>query len=81
MENVNQLITRVEALLDRLENALRPKDQAVDWSAKAWRWVKVDGIGVLQAISTPHQIRLEDIQFVDIQKKKLSEIRGNSYKV
>jgi predicted AAA+ superfamily ATPase len=71
MENVNQLITRAEALLDRLENALRPEDKAVDWSAKAWRWVKVDGIGVLQAISTPHQIRLEDIQFVDIQKKEI----------
>jgi predicted AAA+ superfamily ATPase len=71
MENVNKLIAKAEVLLEKLETLFKPQSEPVNWNATAWRWIKVDGKGVLQAILHPHQIRLQDIQFVEVQKKEI----------
>ncbi|HSR02593.1 MAG TPA: DUF815 domain-containing protein, partial [Methylophilaceae bacterium] len=48
-----------------------PQNESISWDAVAWRWLKVAGKGTLQAIASPHEIRLQDIQFVDVQKKEI----------
>ena len=67
----DNLISRAEQLIDRLECALQSTAPEVDWKAIAWRWVGVNGKGGLQAIIHPHQIHLDNIQFVDTQKKEI----------
>ena len=71
MENLNNLLAKAESLLDRLDKVLMPQNEPINWDAVAWRWIKVGGKGTLQAISSPHQVRLEDIHFVDAQKKEI----------
>lgn len=71
MENLNNLLAKAESLLDRLDKVLMPQSEPVNWDAVAWRWVKVGGKGTLQAVSSPHQISLQDIQYVDVQKKEI----------
>ena len=67
----DNLISRAEQLISRLECALQSTAPEVDWNAIAWRWVGVNGKGGLQAITHPHQIHLDNIQFVDTQKKEI----------
>ncbi len=67
----DHLISRAENLLTRIEQAIRPSAPAVDWQAKAWRWVNANGHGALQAVSHPEQLALANIQFVDTQKKEV----------
>ncbi len=71
IDNIKNLITRAEGLLEKLEAFLPPKSQTVDWDAIAWRWIEIDGHGALQVFSHPHQMRLDNIQFVDAQKKEI----------
>jgi predicted AAA+ superfamily ATPase len=71
IDNIKNLITRAEGLLEKLEAFLPPKSQTVDWDAIAWRWVEIDGHGALHVIAHPHQMRLDNIQFVDAQKKEI----------
>ena len=71
MENLNNLLAKAESLLERLEKVLMPQSEPVNWEAAAWRWLKAGGKGTLQAIASPHQVRLQDIQFVDEQKKEI----------
>jgi predicted AAA+ superfamily ATPase len=67
----DNLISRAEQLISRLECALQSTVPEVDWNAIAWRWVGVNGKGGLQAITHPHQTHLDNIQFVDTQKKEI----------
>lgn len=71
MSPLEQLITRAEHLLSRLEQVLPPAKTEVDWSATAWRWQVKHGRGSLQAVPHPHQIRLAIIQNVDDQKAEV----------
>ena len=72
--DLNDLIQRAVALLDRLE-ALLPAAQAgePDWSAPAFRWRREGGRGWLQAVPRPHAIRLADLQGIDRQKDILAQ--------
>lgn len=71
MQNLNNLITRAEGLIDKLEALLPSAEAVVDWSATAWRWVMANNKGYLQAVSHPHQIQLANIHFVDTQKAEI----------
>lgn len=73
MENVSNLIASAEKLLEKLDAFLKPKPKAIDWDALAWRWAGDDSerTSTLEVIAHPHQMRLEDIQFVDVQKKEI----------
>lgn len=67
----DHLILRAEQLLTRLEQAFQPAIKAVDWDAIAWRWVDEHGKGSLQAVKHPHQMHLDNVQFVEAQKKEI----------
>ncbi len=70
-DNINKVISRAEALIGKLEALFHVPLQPVDWSAHAWRWVMHNNVGSLQAVAHPHQISLENIQFVDAQKAEM----------
>ncbi len=71
MNQLENLITRAEGLINQLENLLPTTNPPVDWNAFAWRWVVQNGKGHLQAIAHPHQIQLANIHFVDAQKAEI----------
>ena len=71
MADLEHLILRAEALLDRLARYLPAPDAAVDWSALAWRWQVLQGRGHLHAVPHPHKIQLADICNVDAQKAEI----------
>ena len=71
MNKPENLISRAEHLLARLEALFHEPSSHVDWKSVAWRWLKINNIGQLQAIAHPHQIALENIQFVDAQKAQI----------
>ena len=71
MADFEQLITRAEAVLARLENFLPPPAEESDWSAIAWRWQVLNGRGRLVTVEHPHHISLDDICNVDEQKAEI----------
>lgn len=71
MSSLESLITRAEALINKLEALLPVQPAPVDWSVTAWRWVKSGHHGYLQAVAQPHSIALDNIQFIDRQKAEV----------
>lgn len=71
MASFESLIVRAEAMLERLSAFLPDAQQAVDWNALAWRWQVTNGRGCLQVIPYPHQIKLEAICNVEVQKAEI----------
>ncbi len=71
MSKADRLLERAEALIGKLEALFHAPSGAVDWKAVAWRWVMLGNHGYLQAVSHPHQISLDNIQFVDAQKAEI----------
>ncbi|OIR06845.1 hypothetical protein GALL_110940 [mine drainage metagenome] len=74
MDDLSRFLARAEALLARVE-ALLPAPLAVpDWrAAVAFRWVKRNGRGHLQAVTKPHHIRLKDLQGIEDQKVRIEQ--------
>jgi uncharacterized protein len=66
-----KLISRAEGIIARLENMLPQESKTIDWSATAWRWQMENGRGYLQTVKHPHQISLDNIQFVEAQKNEI----------
>jgi uncharacterized protein len=71
MDKLENLITRTESLITKLEGLLPAQTPPVDWAAIAWRWLKINGKSQLQAVQNPHQISLNNIHFVDAQKAEI----------
>jgi len=71
MDKLEYLVSRAEQLLTKLEALFHESVEPVNWKASAWRWVIQNNCGSLQAVSHPHQISLENIQFVDAQKAEI----------
>lgn len=71
MDKIEKLTNRAEALIGKLEALFHAPSRPVDWKAIAWRWVMQGNYGYLQAVSHPHQISLENIQFVNAQKAEI----------
>jgi uncharacterized protein len=65
---LDNLINRAESLISKLETLLPAEPLVPNWKATAWRWVMHNNHGSLQAVNHPHQISLDNIQFVDAQK-------------
>ncbi len=74
MNELSHFLTRAEALLDRVEALLPTPLTAPDWrAAVAFRWIKRNGRGHLQAVTKPHQIRLKDLQGIAEQKSRIEQ--------
>ncbi len=68
MDGLLPLISRLESLLDRVEQMLPATNWDTDWSASAWRWRRHNGLGHLQAVAHLHHVKLSDLQGVEAQK-------------
>lgn len=74
MTDLARFLSRAEALLARVEALLPAPAQPLDWSsAKAFRWLKRNGRGHLQAVVKPHRIRLKDLCGIDEQKRRIEQ--------
>lgn len=75
MTDLAQLLTRAERILQQLEAILPPAHPpAPDWArATAFRWRRRNGRGYLEPVSTPHGIRLKDLQDIDEQKARVDQ--------
>jgi uncharacterized protein len=70
---LQDLIERAEALMDRIGHYFPAVTEAPDWqNVSAFRWRKGNHQhGEFQAVYHPHQIRLRDLQGIDEQKQQL----------
>jgi uncharacterized protein len=68
---LDNLINRAESLISKLETLLPAEPLVPNWKATAWRWLMHNNHGSLQAVQHPHQISLDNIQFVDAQKTEV----------
>ena len=75
MNDLARLISRAEALLERIESLLPRPTGAPDWKAStAFRWRKRGGgRGHLEPVARPHRIRLKDLRNVDGQKQRIEQ--------
>lgn len=69
MSKLDQFISRLEQLIDRVEAVLPAQAPAPDWSASAFRWrTQVNGVGYLQAVKHPHRVSLDALKNIETQK-------------
>ncbi len=74
MSELDQLIKRGEALLERVEALLAPASRPVDWQASiAFRWRKTSRAGFIRPVTNLHRIRLSDLHGVDSQKALIEQ--------
>ncbi|KRB90465.1 ATP-binding protein [Noviherbaspirillum sp. Root189] len=77
MTQLDQFLTRAEALLARLEAVLPPASFTPDWSAAtAFRWRKrggKDGSGYLQPVAHIAPIALSDLHNIEQQKSQIEQ--------
>src|SRR5690242_20906671 len=74
MSELEKLVKRGEALLERVETLLPPASRPVDWSASiAFRWRKTSRGRFIQPIANVHRIRLSDLHGVDNQKALIEQ--------
>ena len=70
---LERLLARAEATLERFAATLPPPPPALDWAAAiAFRWRKSHERGWLQAVRHPHPIRLADLNNIDDQKERIA---------
>ena len=73
-DGVNKLVTRAEALVERLERFLPDTGQPTDWKASiAFRWRKKNGRAAIEPVSHVHRISLKDLQGIDDQKRLIEQ--------
>ncbi len=74
MNDVTKLISRAEALLEKIERIVPSVPVEPNWqTAIAFRWRKKNSVGYLQTVVRPHKIMLKDIHGVDEQKKRIEQ--------
>lgn len=72
MAGGEELLARIERLVERLEGWLPPSHPEVDWdAATAYRWRKGNGHGYLESVPHPHRVRMSDLHGIDHQKEQL----------
>lgn len=71
MTSMDNLLSRFEKLLDRVERLLPESISDVDWSSKAFRVRVKNQRGFLQAVKNPHYVPLDSLKNIDTQKESL----------
>ena len=72
MPKLDDLLTRADALLARVEALMPGAPAAIDWhETQAARWRHGNRRGYLEAVIHPHRLRLADLHCVDEQKQEL----------
>lgn len=71
MSQFDQLISRLELLIDRVERVLPPVAPQPDWSGSAYRWRTHGTGGYLQAVKNPHKVDLDSLKNVETQKQAI----------
>ena len=75
MHALENLLTRLESLLEKAEGLMPQPPAPPDWRAKAFRWRVTQGQGQgggrLEPVRHPHQIRLDDLQGIAAQKSAI----------
>ncbi len=75
-DQINDLVQRLHALLDRVENHLPPQPEAIDFDRYiAFRWFKNGAKGALEGISAPHRIGAKDLLGLE---RQLTELDRNT---
>ena len=69
-----RVLEKLDRILDRVEEIVPHKLESPDWKkAIAYRWRRRANGGFLQPVSSPHKIRLSDLQGVDDQKRLVEQ--------
>lgn len=71
MSQYDQLVTRLETLITRIEDVLPARTPEPDWSAEAFRWRSHNNRGYLQAVRNPHRVALDSLKNIDTQKASI----------
>jgi len=71
--DLQQFLARAETLLVRLETLLPAPPPPPDWQATAFRWRRRQNRGMLEPVRHPHRIRLDDLQAVAEQKRRIEQ--------
>lgn len=72
MSQFDQIITRLEQLIDRVELVLPAVQPQPDWSGSAFRWrAQAAGKGYLQVVKNPHRVDLNSLKNVETQKQAI----------
>ena len=72
MSQLEQFISRLEQLVDRVEAVLPARVATPDWSAIAFRWrTQANGVGYLQAVKHPHRVSLDALKNIETQKASI----------
>ena len=72
-QKIEQVLTRAEALVERLGAFLPEQPPPQTWQSIAYRWRRNRGTGrgFLQPVAHPHVIRFEDLKDIDEQKHRI----------
>lgn len=77
MTQLDQLINRLNELVDRVEAILPAQRPEPDWNASAFRWrTRLNGEGYLQAVKHPHKVALESLKNIEHQKQSILRNTG-----
>jgi predicted AAA+ superfamily ATPase len=73
-KDLGQWLSRLDALMDRVEGMLPAPATAPDWNASvAFRWKVQNGRAMLLPVARPHRIRLADLRGIDRQKALIED--------
>jgi predicted AAA+ superfamily ATPase len=74
MKNLDDLISRAETLLARLETVLPAEPAPPDWNASiGFRWRRTGGRAAIEPVSHVHHISLADLHGIETQKRLVQE--------
>lgn len=74
MSDFDRLCEQADRLLNQLEKLLPSTQPEPDWQAAiAFRWRRQGNVGYLQAVTHPHEIRLEALCGIDDQKQRIDQ--------
>lgn len=74
MSDLENVLIRIDQLVERVEQLLPNQHAAPDWkNSVAYRWRKRGNSGYLHAVTHPHKIKLADLQGIGEQKKLVEQ--------